>query len=106
MNKEIKAKWLEALRSGNYAKAEGSLKKQNYKGTLCYCCLGVLQELLHPEEFTHRSGVFRAGLLFGFPTETVTIEAQLDRTDQRRLAYINDNSQGFNDVIKYIEENL
>jgi hypothetical protein len=36
--KEIKQKWLDALRSGHYAKGCGQLEDN---GT--YCCLGVLQ---------------------------------------------------------------
>lgn len=46
MNPEIKEKWLEALRSGDYTKGEGQLvtfradKKE-------YCCLGVLCDLHH-----------------------------------------------------------
>jgi len=44
MNKitqEIKDKWLEALKSGNYTQTNGRLKKDN-----SHCCLGVLAEVL------------------------------------------------------------
>jgi hypothetical protein len=37
MDKEIKQKWVEALRSGKYKQGEGALKRGNK-----YCCLGVL----------------------------------------------------------------
>lgn len=40
MNPEIKARWIEALRSGEYPQCRGSLKTQDG-----YCCLGVLTDL-------------------------------------------------------------
>lgn len=44
MNKEIKAKWIQALRSGKYKQAIGSLRKPDG-----FCCLGVLCDL-HSKE--------------------------------------------------------
>jgi len=40
MNPEIKAKWVAALRSGEYKQTTGYLKLDNN-----YCCLGVLCEV-------------------------------------------------------------
>ncbi len=45
MNPEIKKKWLEALRSGEYSQGKSHLKAENF-----YCCLGVLCDL-HAKEF-------------------------------------------------------
>ena len=42
MNKEIKEKWLTALRSGSYKQGQGSLHTKNLKGESKFCCLGVL----------------------------------------------------------------
>lgn len=44
MNPEIKALWIEALRSGEYKQGRGCLKA-DYSGKAQYCCLGVLTEL-------------------------------------------------------------
>lgn len=44
MKPEIKAKWLEALRSGNYEQGKGALRRQQ-----SFCCLGVLCDL-HAKE--------------------------------------------------------
>ena len=44
MKAELKAKWVEALRSGEYEQGEGALKKGN-----SYCCLGVLCSLAERE---------------------------------------------------------
>lgn len=41
MNKQIKARWVKALRSGKYKQARGVLK--NKEGAMC--CLGVLTDL-------------------------------------------------------------
>jgi len=45
MNKEIKAAWVAALRSGSYSRGTGYLRQRNDKGRLQYCCLGVLCNL-------------------------------------------------------------
>lgn len=44
MNQEIKKKWVEALRSGQYVQGFGQLKVANQ-----FCCLGVLCDL-HAKE--------------------------------------------------------
>lgn len=40
MNQEIKTKWIEALRSGEYVQTKNALKNQNG-----FCCLGVLCDI-------------------------------------------------------------
>jgi|LakMenE01Jun11ns_1017448.scaffolds.fasta_scaffold9843616_2 hypothetical protein len=42
MEKALKEKWLEALRSGQYKQTIGVLKMQSENGDCRYCCLGVL----------------------------------------------------------------
>lgn len=44
MNKEVKAKWVDALRSGEYQQCKGALKTE-----AGYCCLGVLVDLYRKE---------------------------------------------------------
>lgn len=44
MNKEVKEKWVKALRSGEYKQGYSSLSDNNQ-----YCCLGVLCELAAQE---------------------------------------------------------
>jgi hypothetical protein len=52
MNKEIKARWLEALRSGKYEQGTTYLKNGDK-----YCCLGVLCDVVgvEPELLSERS---------------------------------------------------
>lgn len=40
MKKEIKDKWVEALRSGKYKQGSGQLRQDD-----CFCCLGVLCDI-------------------------------------------------------------
>ncbi len=44
MNPEVKAEWIEALRSGEYKKGMGRLRGADSPNDY-YCCLGVLCEL-------------------------------------------------------------
>lgn len=55
MNKEVKAKWIAALRSGNYEQGEGRLHivgRNDNPDT--YCCLGVLCELAVAENIVDK----------------------------------------------------
>lgn len=45
MNPEIRARWVERLRSGNYRQGVGRLKYRRAHQKTEYCCLGVLCEI-------------------------------------------------------------
>jgi hypothetical protein len=45
MREDIKNKWVYHLKSGNYKKATGKLRKVAKNGTCTYCALGVLTDL-------------------------------------------------------------
>ena len=45
MNQEIKAQWVQALRSGEYEQGKSALHIISGDGKHTYCCLGVLCEL-------------------------------------------------------------
>lgn len=50
MKPEIKARWLEALRSGKYKQGRGKLRQAvDVEGGAEYCCLGVLCDLAAKE---------------------------------------------------------
>ena len=49
MNPEWKAKWLTALRSGEYKQCQGRLRHTDFNGEHSYCCLGVLGHLMNPK---------------------------------------------------------
>lgn len=49
MDKALKAKWLEALRSGRYKQGQFRLRSENDK----FCCLGVLCDISGEGEWEH-----------------------------------------------------
>lgn len=58
MKPEIKQRWLEALRSGNYKQTQGQLR--SVANPDCYCCLGVLVNLYLQE--SKQDWILQAGL--------------------------------------------
>lgn len=74
MDPQAKAEWIAALRSGDYAQGEGSLR---YGGD--YCCLGVLCDLKKSDtsywqnaRFVHNGSVGAGVLPFGLAMELNT----------------------------------
>lgn len=54
MDPEIKARWVAALRSGEYRQGRGALCTPSVDGDL-YCCLGILASL-HPDIVRKKDG--------------------------------------------------
>lgn len=106
MNKEIKAKWLAALRSGEYRQIKHKLRNKG-KGR---CCLGVLADV-NGAEWTKKNGCFVTQCgppRIQFP-DADTYYGQGTRLDEhtaRRLAEMNDNGASFAKIADWIEENL
>lgn len=129
MNPEVKQKWIDALRSGNYE--QGSEKLRSVSG---YCCLGVLCDLyaqehdtqwefrgneetnLQPQdywyfdeqsEFLPYSVMDWAGLKTNNPNVRVYCSNGEDEdfyTDE--IANVNDTGYTFMDLSKIIEQQL
>ena len=97
MDKELKQKWVAALRSGEYAQGNGALKDESGR----YCCLGVLTVCI---DETAKDSRYLSGSLY--LTVESTRKSGLPTTDQRALAYMNDSGKSFPDIATYIEENL
>ena len=129
MNPEVKQKWIDALRSGDYE--QGSEKLRSVTG---YCCLGVLCDLYarehdtqwefrgydelsdetnpHPmdywyfdeqSEFLPYSVMDWAGLKTHNPSMRVDSDDDF-YTDE--IANLNDSGYTFNDLSKLIEQQL
>lgn len=99
---EIKQKWLDALRSGEFKQGFGKLKGRNFKDEIVYCCLGVLGCVT---DFKSSCvGVLTSGekerpddLIYEF----------LPRETQADLYEMNDNKMlDFNKIANYIETNI
>lgn len=109
MNKKLKAKWVAALRSGEYRQTTGCLKEGD-----CYCCLGVLAEVagkrIRPEQcflsnrvlpVKHREVI---GSHLGFWKDEVLFK---DASVQVKLAHLNDvKGWSFKKIAGWIQRNL
>src|SRR5262249_30875840 len=105
MHREIKTKWVEALRSGKYAQSTGAL--QDHKG---HCCLGVLCDLVDPEGWGPiDQGFYTHGEEdhVSMPSEDVLVKAGLGASDASVLANLNDvEGYDFQKIADWIEERL
>ena len=112
MDAEIKRKWVEALRSGKYAQTKSDLR--NHNG---YCCLGVLCDLVQPEEWSEpeQNFSFMHRFASSFPDADVLDIVGMHQDDGVRtdgqhpfwtLASMNDEGKSFAEIADYIEQNL
>jgi hypothetical protein len=93
MDQELKAKWVAALRSGDYKQCKG---KMNLDDT--FCCLGVLRGLL-PQELRF---IDDPALL----TKEQSLAVGLTPDRQRGLSTMNDSGNTFAEIADHIERNL
>lgn len=106
MTKELRDKWVAALRSGKYKQTTGAL----YGGTgnidtdgereYGYCCLGVLCDIAFPH--TRDSWEYSATL-----TDTEKGRVGLEQKDHEHCIAMNDTYKNtFDQIADWIEENL
>ena len=129
MNPEIKTKWLEALRSGDYRQGRNVLKQQHGpKDTPQFCCLGVLCDLaiedgltVEVDEvfFNEKSNTYYndcyellpeavadwAGLPSVNP-EVNIYDHEVDAADLTTIADLNDEGSTFAEIADVIEKEL
>jgi len=108
MNKEIKDKWVKALRSGEYKQGRLYLQRDNL-----FCCLGVLCKVLdvpngvsdysnNTMSFNFGKEYSRVSLPFGF-REVIGLSA----IKEANLIKMNDKlGKDFSQIADYIEANL
>lgn len=111
MNPEVKAQWLEALRSDDYTQARCALRRDDEIGT-SMCCLGVLCDIVDPNAWELSPGNHDGAT--SSPSARISSAAGLDYYDginpnnpQHFLMRMND-SQGasFLEIANWIEANL
>lgn len=115
MKPEIKKLWVEALRSGDYAKGQYQLRSNQGKN---FCCLGVLCNLhaqAHPEIAAQQMVPYRYLGETTFLPEEVSQWAGLEEDNPEvtagnfkySLSYVNDSlSYNFPDIATFIENSL
>lgn len=106
MNKEVKAKWLKALRSKKAKQVTGQLKEVDAAGTvLGHCCLGILCEVhqeTHPRFKWGGDGAIAYGVEL---TESVMKWAGIGTGECATLARMNDHQGAdFRTIANYISK--
>lgn len=113
MNPEVKTKWLEALRSGEYKQGTEALRKGD-----SFCCLGVLTDIYIKEtgdywddpvdarqnSFNCEEAVLVGEVIewSGLPDSNPDIPALLS-SEESTLADLNDNGATFKQIADIIE---
>lgn len=119
MNQDIKAKWIKALKSGEYTQAEAMLRKDDGRGGVSHCCLGVLCELYCQAtgaEFDALERPMRNGTADELLPKVVKEWAGLDENDpsipetdggyHNTLSGFNDDGMSFEDIAVLIQNHL
>lgn len=113
MNKEAKARWLKALRSGRYKQATSRLKYDK-----SYCCLGVLCRVEKFGKFKLKSlnNIYNDKhyvLIFdnnqmveGTLPENFRKNLRISGLEQDVLIKQNDSGSNFKEIADWIEKNL
>lgn len=69
LDPEVKARWVEALRSERYEQGAGYLRAAEDM----YCCLGVLCDLIAPDEWSDEPSPVANAYTHGGPAEAMTM---------------------------------
>lgn len=101
MDAKLKAKWIEALRSGKYVQTtEWCFRNENEEGTMCYCAMGVLADIIDPTRRYYTMWMDDVCL-----PKSVLEEIGLSSEVQSKVMNMNDTyGNSFEDIAKYIEE--
>jgi hypothetical protein len=106
MREDVKAKWLEALRSGEYKQGREALRTVDN----AYCCLGVLCDIVGVEwTFGARGAYGHYGdtQKVAHPDKRVYEACGLDDSHEGTLVEMNDDAgKTFAEIADWIEVNL
>lgn len=108
MNADLKAKWVAALRSGDYKQTEGLLFRDG-----AFCCLGVLCDVAAvPFENAGNTRAYRFGVRIS-SEEMICGEMRnwfaLENSEKDRatlLAEMNDSGETFATIADWIDANI
>lgn len=109
MKKELKQKWVTALRSGEYKQTTGRLERIENGTLVGNCCLGVLCRVagIIPK---NEGGIVLFNGAEGILTSELTKTFGLENFDIHELMRMNDGmytpQRSFSQIADYIEANL
>lgn len=96
MDAQLKAKWVEALRSGKYLQTQGILRNGEY-----FCCLGVLCDIQGADFEKIKNSYGTLSLTFTPPELLGSLGSKAEV-----LAKMNDSGSSFTEIADYIEANV
>lgn len=109
MDAQLKSKWIEALRSGNYRQADGVLRGSWGGGKFEYCCLGVLC-VVAGAAWKNGAPELDEVIWQNTDEELLNNDARalvgLSEETEGTLASMNDSGTTFPEIADYIEKNL
>ena len=113
MNKAIKRKWLQELRSGSYKQGKSYLRRLHPKELdpskleERWCCLGILCDVTQPNHWEKSKGSYYYHRGMGrFPRSDVGTRSGVTLEACRYVARMNDSEKPFSEIADWIEENL
>lgn len=111
MQEEMKQKWINALRSGNYKQTYGRLKHND-----AFCCLGVLCDISQLSSWEKEEPLFGIGIRERYIVDHEQAYTKLPSImkfsygisdlDEIHLIKMNDSGRSFEEIAKYIENNM
>lgn len=111
MKLSLKKKWVEALRSKDYAQGMGYLRcAPDDDSPDQFCCLGVLCDVVDPDVWTRVDRVGAPYMHDGISVSMLNEDTRkrlglLDKA-QIRLIEMNDSGKSFGAIATWIEENV
>lgn len=97
INKSIKTKWLNALRSNKYSKNNGPMKAGK-----SYNPLGILCEVTGNSKNRRMTNIFPRANKQGEIEEFMGLSPKV----QQKIVHLNTEQSDFNEVIRYISRNI
>lgn len=109
LDKHVKERWVNALKSGQYQQETGTLRRK-VDDKYSYCCLGVLVDTLPDTVWYPVYGGNTFGYHFGAESTQAILgpllraTVGLEQSDMCVLMDKNDNGVSFNEIADYITE--
>lgn len=106
---ELKARWVDALRSGKYQQGRGWLRASwDSDGIHRYCCIGVLCDVVDPKGWQENEGGVIRTHTGNNSTIPISVQAKTGLMRDRfgPLYVMNDSGKSFAEIAEYIEANL
>lgn len=106
LNKYVKKKWIDALRSGKYTKTTHEMRVQR-NGKSCFCALGVLCDVIDSKRWEVHSGYYRWGNSWAIIPGRTRNAIHITEKECLSILNLNDSKRkSFNEIADWIEENL